>query len=69
MDGYDTMTMGYLPNPLSANGLQNLDYMSTASGLDLQDQYSSFDSETFMRLERLVQWVDGRFSTDILQWR
>jgi NDT80 / PhoG like DNA-binding family len=58
MDGYDTMTMGYLPNPLPANGLQNLDYMSATSGLDLQDQYSNFDSETFMRLEHLVQSDD-----------
>ena len=49
MDGYDTLTMGYLSNPLPAPGLQSLDYMSTTSGLDLQDQYSSFDSETFMR--------------------
>ena len=53
MDGYDTMTMGYLPNPLPANGHQNLDYMSATSGLDMQDQYSNFDSETFMRLEQL----------------
>jgi hypothetical protein len=54
MDGYDTMTMGYLPSPIPANGLQNLDYMSATSGLDLQDQYSNFDSETFMRWEPLA---------------
>ena len=58
MDAYDTMTLGYLPSPLPANGLQTLDYMSATSGLDLQDQYSNFDSETFMRLERRVQCND-----------
>ena len=49
MEGYDTMTMGYLPDQMPLNGLQNLDYMSATSGLDLQDQYSNFDSEAFMR--------------------
>jgi hypothetical protein len=69
MDGYDTMTMGYLPNPLPVNGLQSLDYMSTTSGLDLQDQYSNFDSETFMRLEHLVQVDDEIPGADTSQWR
>lgn len=50
MESYDTMTMGYMPDPIPVNGLQNLDYMSAASGLDLQDQYSNFESETFVRL-------------------
>jgi hypothetical protein len=69
MDGYDTMTMGYLPNPIPANGLQSLDYMSATSGLDLQDQYSNFDSETFMRWEPLVHYEDGEPGTDNQQWR
>lgn len=51
MDGYDPLAMSYLhsPMPFSGGNLQNLDYMSVPSVMDLQDQYSNFDSEPYMR--------------------
>lgn len=51
MDGYDPLAMPYgnSPMPFPAGGMQNLDYMSVPSAMDLQDQYSNFDSEPYMR--------------------
>ncbi|KAJ9617846.1 hypothetical protein H2204_013373 [Knufia peltigerae] len=42
--------MPYLhsPMPFADGNLQNLDYMSVPSVMDLQDQYSNFDSEPYM---------------------
>jgi hypothetical protein len=51
MDGFDPLAMPYLhsPMPFTVGNLQNLDYMSVPSVMDLQDQYSNFDSEPYMR--------------------
>lgn len=56
MDGFDPLAMPYMhsPMPFSGGNLQNLDYMSVPSVMDLQDQYSNFDSEPYMR------WVGSR---------
>ncbi|ETN43358.1 uncharacterized protein HMPREF1541_02517 [Cyphellophora europaea CBS 101466] len=50
MDGYDPLSMPYgnSPMPFPAGNMQNLDYMSVPSVMDLQDQYSNFDSEPYM---------------------
>ncbi|KIW14651.1 hypothetical protein PV08_07435 [Exophiala spinifera] len=50
MDGFDPLAMPYLhsPMPFTDGNLQNLDYMSVPSVMDLQDQYSNFDSEPYM---------------------
>jgi hypothetical protein len=53
MEGYDPLAMPYgnSPMPFPAGGMQNLDYMSVPSAMDpMQDQYSNFDSEPYMRL-------------------
>lgn len=54
MDGYDPLAMPYgnSPMPFPAGNMQNLDYMSVPSVMDLQDQYSNFDSEPYMRCAR-----------------
>lgn len=51
MDAFDPLAMQYThsPMPFPAGNMQNLDYMSVPSVMDLQDQYSNFDSETYMR--------------------
>ena len=53
MDGFDPLAMPYLhsPMPFPAGNVQNLDYMSVPSVMDLQDQYSNFDSEPYMRCD------------------
>ncbi|KIX04128.1 uncharacterized protein Z518_07681 [Rhinocladiella mackenziei CBS 650.93] len=55
MDGFDPLAMPYLHSPVPFNGgnLQNLDYMSVPSVMDLQDQYSNFDSEPYMSGDEL----------------
>ena len=52
MDAFDTGELPFIPSPMpfSGNAMQHLDYMSVTSGLDLQDQYSNFDAENYMRL-------------------
>ena len=57
MDGFDPLAMPYMhsPMPFPANNMQNLDYMSVPSVMDLQDQYSNFDSEPYMRWVRTVR--------------
>ena len=49
MDSFDTTKMAYILSPLPSNAMHHLDYMSVESGMDGQDQYSNFDSETYMR--------------------
>ena len=51
MDGYDPLAVPYMhsPMPFPAGNMQNLDYMSVPSVMDLQEQYSNFDSEPYMR--------------------
>ncbi|RMZ84966.1 hypothetical protein DV738_g436, partial [Chaetothyriales sp. CBS 135597] len=50
MDGYDPLAVPYLHSPMSfpAGNVANYDYMSVPSVLDLQEQYSNFDSEPYM---------------------
>lgn len=49
MEGFDTMAMpSYLASPLSLGNMQGADYLSTIPGMDLHDQHSNFDSETFV---------------------
>lgn len=43
------MAMPYLASPLSLGNLQGVDYLSSVPGMDLPDQPSNFDSETFVR--------------------
>ena len=60
MDGFDPLAMPYLHSPMPFNGgnMQNLDYMNVPSVMDLQDQYSNFDSEPYMRYDRKSSiWV------------
>jgi hypothetical protein len=53
MDGFDTMTMSYLgASPLSLGNLQAADYLAAMPGMDLPDQRSNFDTETFVRYVR-----------------
>ena len=50
MEGFDTMTMSYLASPLSMSNLPQVDYMSAMpGGMDMQDQQSNYDSDTFLR--------------------
>ncbi|KAF9894196.1 hypothetical protein FE257_007698 [Aspergillus nanangensis] len=48
MEGFDTMAMPYLASPLSLSNLQGTDYLNSMPGMDLPDQRSNFDSETFV---------------------
>jgi acid phosphatase len=47
MEGFDTMAMPYLASPLSLSNLQG-DYLNSMPGMDLPDQRSNFDTETFV---------------------
>ena len=47
MDGYDTMTMSYLANPMPVGLLPTPDYVQP--GMDVQDHMSTFETETYMR--------------------
>ncbi|PYI06270.1 transcriptional regulator PacG/VIB-1 [Aspergillus sclerotiicarbonarius CBS 121057] len=48
MEGFDTMAMPYLASPLSLGNMQSTDYLNSMSSMDLPDQRSNFDSETFV---------------------
>lgn len=48
MEGFDTMTMSYLASPLSLGNMQGTEYLSAMSAMELPDQRSNFDSETFV---------------------
>ncbi|KAE8350583.1 hypothetical protein BDV28DRAFT_159486 [Aspergillus coremiiformis] len=48
MEGFDTMAMPYLASPLSLGNIQGADYLNSIHGIDLPDQRSNFDSETFV---------------------
>jgi hypothetical protein len=50
--GFDTMTMPYLASPLSLGHMQGTDYLNSMPGLDIPDQRSNFDAETFIRCAR-----------------
>ncbi|KAL4927925.1 NDT80/PhoG-like DNA-binding family protein [Aspergillus undulatus] len=47
MDGFEAMPLPYLASPLSLN-IQGTDYLNALSGIDIPDQRSNFDSETFV---------------------
>jgi hypothetical protein len=57
MEGFDTMTMSYLASPLSLNSMQNNDYLNAMPPMDMQEQRSSYDVETFVRYVR--RWPSG----------
>jgi hypothetical protein len=67
MDGYDPLSMPYgnSPMPFPAGNMQNLDYMSVPSVMDLQDQYSNFDSEPYMRCALLTSSVTQQVLTSV----
>ncbi|KAI9371941.1 hypothetical protein BJX61DRAFT_543210 [Aspergillus egyptiacus] len=48
MEGFDTMAMPYLASPLSLANIQGTDYLNALPGIDLPDQRSNFDSDTFV---------------------
>ncbi|KAL4872157.1 hypothetical protein BDV12DRAFT_151149 [Aspergillus spectabilis] len=48
MEGFDTMAMPYLASPMSLGNIQGADYLNGLPGMDLPDQRSNFDSETFV---------------------
>ncbi|KAL5337782.1 hypothetical protein BJX70DRAFT_222753 [Aspergillus crustosus] len=48
MEGFDTMAMPYLASPMSLGNIQGADYLNGLSGIDLPDQRSNFDAETFV---------------------
>ncbi|KAL4996512.1 protein pacG [Aspergillus recurvatus] len=48
MEGFDTMALPYLASPLSLGNIQGTDYLNALPGMDLPDQRSNFDSETFV---------------------
>ena len=51
MEGYDTMTMQYLGNPMQLGSIQQqpLEYLNSLPGMDMGDQHSNFDTDTFLR--------------------
>ncbi|OJI97735.1 hypothetical protein ASPVEDRAFT_49690 [Aspergillus versicolor CBS 583.65] len=48
MEGFDTMAMPYLGSPLNLSNIQGTDYLNALPGMDLPDQRSNFDSDTFV---------------------
>ncbi|KAL4902494.1 hypothetical protein BDW74DRAFT_157897 [Aspergillus multicolor] len=48
MEGFDTMPMPYLASPLSLGNIQGSDYLNALPGMELPDQRSNFDSDTFI---------------------
>ncbi|PKY06926.1 transcriptional regulator PacG/VIB-1 [Aspergillus campestris IBT 28561] len=48
MEGFDTMALPYLASPLSLSNIQGTDYLNSMPGMDLPDQRSNFDSDTFV---------------------
>lgn len=61
--GFDTMNMPYLASPLSLGHMQSADYINSMPSLDLPDQRSNFDGETFIRCA-----CDPLFSIAALSW-
>lgn len=49
MEGFDTMAMPYLGSPLNLSNIQGTDYLNALPGMDIPDQRSNFDSDTFVR--------------------
>jgi hypothetical protein len=64
MDGFDTMTMSYLGNPMPVGLLPHTEYLQP--GMDLQDQISTFDTETYMRFVAPSCWMIGSQMLNIL---
>ena len=50
MDGFDTLPVSYLGNPMPVGLLPQTDYLQSTSGVEMQDHLSNFDTETYMRL-------------------
>ncbi|KAL2869933.1 NDT80/PhoG-like DNA-binding family protein [Aspergillus lucknowensis] len=48
MEGFDTMAMPYLASPLSLANIQGTDYLNALPGMELPDQRSNFESDTFV---------------------
>ncbi|EAW15082.1 NDT80/PhoG-like DNA-binding family protein [Aspergillus clavatus NRRL 1] len=48
MEGFDTMAMPYLASPLSLGNIQGADYLNAMPGIDIPEQRSNFDSDTFV---------------------
>ncbi|KAI9044628.1 PhoG like DNA-binding family protein [Aspergillus affinis] len=48
MEGFDTMAMPYLASPLSLGNIQSADYLNSMPGMEIPDQRSNFDSDTFV---------------------
>ncbi len=48
MEGFDTMTMSYYASPPSLNSAAAAEYLNSLPAMDMQDQHSNFDTETFM---------------------
>jgi acid phosphatase len=46
--GFDTMAMPYLASPLPLGNMQGTDYLGSMPGMDMHDQRSNFDAETFI---------------------
>jgi hypothetical protein len=49
MEGFDTMTMNYLASPLSLGNMPGADYLNAMNPMEMGDQHSNFDAETFVR--------------------
>jgi hypothetical protein len=49
MDGFDSLTMSYLGNPVPVGLLPHTDFLQPHPGMDMQDHLSNFDTETYMR--------------------
>lgn len=47
--GFDTMAMPYLASPMPLGNMQGTDYLGSMPGMDMHDQRSNFDAETFIR--------------------
>ena len=63
MDGFDSMTMSYLGDPIPVGLLPHTDYLQTQSGMDIQDHLSNFDTEAYMRSE-VARAMDDEYHTD-----
>lgn len=50
VDGFETLPMSYLDNPIPVGLLPQTDFLQSSSGMEMQDHLSNFDTETYMRL-------------------
>jgi hypothetical protein len=56
MEGFDTMTMSYLASPLALTNMQAADYLNAIPGMDMPEQRSNFDTETFVRYKNQTKF-------------